>query len=116
MDMDINTYFGALKIGLKPYLESLKSFQFSYFNPLFWVFIFILFLILLRIWEIKKSFSYCVLLSLILLATTELETWLAGIWTKSGETFDPLLIRILTFLVIVIISIYYATIKEIMAR
>ncbi len=113
MEMDINTYFDALKMGLKPYFESLKSFQFSYFNPLFWVFLFLLFLILLRVWEIKKSFSYCVILSLVLLATTELESYLIDIWSKSGEIFDPSPIRILAFFIIVIISIYYTTIKEI---
>lgn len=113
METDIHTYLDALRIGLKPDFESIKSFQFSYFNPLFWVFLLILFLILLRIWEIKKSFSYCILLSVILLTTTKVENYLIDIWAKSGEIFDPVPIRILTFFIIVIISIYYATIKEI---
>ena len=107
IDIDLQ----ALKEALIPYLDSLKSFNFSYLNPLFWVFIFVLFLILLRFWQAKKSFSFCLITSIILLASTKLEGFLANKLTTSIETFDPLLIRIISCFIIVIIGLYYAVMK-----
>ena len=110
--MEIDVDFNALKETLIPYLDSLKNFNFSFLNPLFWVFILALFLILLRFWQTKKSFSFCLTITIILLATTKLEELLADKLTTPTETFDPLLIRILSCFIILAIGLYYAVIKE----
>ena len=107
-----NIDFNALKEALIPYLDNLRNFNFSFLNPLFWIFIFLLFLILLKFWQAKKAFSFCLIITIILLATTKLEGLLADKLTTSRETFDPLLIRILSAFIIMIIGFYYAVMKE----
>ena len=104
--------FTALKKAMIPYLDSLKDFNFSYLNPLFWVGVFVLFLLLLRFWHAKKSFSFCLLIAAILLTTTKLEIFMADKLTTSTETFDPLLIRVLSGFIIMIIGFYYAVMKD----
>jgi len=110
--MGIDIDFDALKEALIPYLDSLKNFNFSFLNPLFWVFIFVLFLILLRFWQTKKSFSFCLTIAIILLATTKLEGLLADKLTTPTETFDPILIRVSSCFIITVVGLYYAVIKE----
>jgi len=107
-----NIDFNALKEVLITYLVSLENFNFSFLNPLFWIFIFLLFLILLRFWQAKKSFSFCLIIAIILLATTKLEGLLADKLTTSREAFDPLLIRVLSGFIIMIIGFYYTVMKE----
>ncbi|MDP2923861.1 MAG: hypothetical protein Q8O30_09135 [Candidatus Omnitrophota bacterium] len=103
---------GALKANFLPYLNSLGHFRFSFLNPLFWIFLLVLFLMLLRFWYARKSFSFCLIVAIILLATTGLEDFIAGILAKNGEGFDPVIIRVLSLIVISIISLYYFFIRE----
>lgn len=86
--------FDAMKSAMLSYAESLKDFHFSPTNPLFWVFLAVLFFILLRFWRPKKTLSFCLITGLILLATTKIETLIAGMAAGSGTAFDPFLIRV----------------------
>lgn len=101
-----------LKAAIEPYLESLMNFQFSVSNPLFWILLLVLFLILLRFWDIRKSFSFCCIVAVLLLATTKAEVLIAGFVIKSSGTFDPFLIRTIPIIVLSFILIYYIFIKE----
>lgn len=102
----------ALKAFFLSGLNSLGQFRFSFLNPLFWIFLLLLFLILLKFWYAKKSFSFCLIVAIILLATSRLEDFIAGILAKSKEGFDPIGIRALSILTILIISLYYFFIRE----
>ncbi len=108
MSIDI----GALKAIFLPYLNSLGHFRFSFLNPLFWIFLLVLFLMLLRFWYARKSFSFCLIVAIILLVTTRLEDFMVSILAKNGEGFDPLIIRVLSIVAILIISLYYFFIRE----
>lgn len=109
--MDI--YLDALKAGLSSHLKSLQNFDFSFFNPLFWIFLLILFLVLLRFWETKKSFSFCFTIGVVLLATTEMERYVTDLFTRPGETLDLFVIRISSLLLISVISLYYLFLKDV---
>ena len=108
----MNIDFVTLKKILLSYLNSLKQFHFDFLNPLFWIFLFVLFLILARLWYTKKSFSFCLIIAIILLATTKLENLIKNFFFKSGESFDTTIIRALSALFILLISMYYFIIRE----
>jgi len=107
--MDISTYFEmeTLKTIFSPYYQSLKNFQFLFYNPLFWVFLLILFFILLRFWESGKAFSFCLIIAGVLLGLTRLESFLTTLLAKHGASFDPLPLRILSIVIIVVVSVCY---------
>jgi len=97
---------------LLPHFEALKRFQFTYDNPIFWAGLVLIFLILAWFWGWRKSFSFCLLTGLILLGTTKLEIIITEMVVKSGETFDPFIVRAGSLFVITIISVYYLFLKD----
>ena len=109
--MDMKIDIKEIKTILGPYLESLQHFQFSVFNPLFWVSMLALFLILWRLWDIKKSFSFSWVVAIILLATSYAEGFIAGLIIKHGGTFEPFLFRIIPVFLIGFMLIYYIFMK-----
>lgn len=100
----------ALKESFIPYLDSLKGFHFSFLNPLFWLFLFILFLILRVFWYLEKSFYFCAMLAIILLATSKIENYMTI--AIFGEDLTTLLIRILALFVILMMFLYYAFLRD----
>lgn len=106
-----NIDFKTLKITILLYLKELRNFHFSLFNPLFWVFLLILFLILSRAWGYRKSFSYCSILAIVLLVTTMLENSLASTLAKS-EVFDATVLKIISIFVISMVTLYYFFIRS----
>lgn len=105
--MDFNT----LKIKILPYIAELRNFHFSLFNPLFWISLLVLFLILLRFWDIRKSCSFCFVISILLLVTSKTQSFISDIVTKSGFTFDPIFIRMIFFFILSFVLLYYIFIK-----
>ncbi len=47
-----------LKKMLSSHLDKLRDFHFSFSNPLFWLGIVIVFLVMLRFWHLRKSLSF----------------------------------------------------------
>jgi len=107
--MNIDVYVGTLKEIFLTHLETLKDFYFSVSNPLFWIFFVICFLILSRFCGARKSFSFCTIVAIILLAYSKLE----GIAAHRLGVSDPFLIRGLVLFIIAVIFIYYFFIKDI---
>lgn len=104
-DIDIE----ALKKYLLPHLEELKDFEFSYLNPLFWVSLFVIFLILSRFWgERRKAFSFSVISGLILLGMTKTEVYFS---TLFGDSLVPFLVRMISLFIASIVFLYYVFIK-----
>ncbi len=100
----------ALKEFLIPYLDSLKGFHFSFLNPLFWIFLFILFLILRVLWYPEKSFYFCAILAVILLGASKIENCMTiGIF---GEDLTLILVRILALFLILMLFLYYAFVRD----
>lgn len=106
-----NIDFNTLKTAFLPYFNELTKFHFSLFNPLFWVFLLILFLISSRSWGYRKSFSYYSILAIVLLTTTMLENSLASTLAKS-EVFDATVLRIISIFVILMVTLYYFFIRS----
>lgn len=107
MEIDID----AIKKTLEPHLEALKNFQFSVFNPLFWIALLILFLILSRRWDARKSFGFCSVVAILLLVTSQAESFVANFVVRSAGVFDPIIIRIISTIIFCFISIYYIFMK-----
>jgi len=97
---------------LLPHFETLKRFQFTYDNPLFWAGLVLIFLILAWFWGWRKSFSFCFLTGLILLGNTKLEAVVTEMVAKSWEIFDPFILRAASLFVITIILVYYLFLKD----
>jgi len=104
--------FEVMRQGLQPHLESLRNYNFSYQNPLFWAFLFVIFLVLTKPWGAKKAFAFSLILGAILLPTTAFEKMFLRTMIKPGETFDPTIIRIISGVVIAFTVLYFALIKE----
>jgi hypothetical protein len=111
MKIDVSGIKTRIEPYLEPHMESLRNFQFSIANPLFWAYLFILFLILLKFWGIKKSFSFCAVTAIILAATTRIENFVLGLFAQAREPFDPIIIRALSAGIIFVILIYYIFLK-----
>ncbi|NQV03896.1 MAG: hypothetical protein HQ532_00195 [Candidatus Omnitrophica bacterium] len=100
----------ALKESFIPYLDSLKGFHFSFLNPLFWIFLFILLLILRVFWYLEKSFYFCAMLAIILLTASKVENCMTiGIF---GEDLTLLLVRIVALFLILMMFLYYAFVRD----
>lgn len=108
----MNIDFQAIKRFFTPYFQDLNSFEFSVLNPLFWVLMVLIFLLLLRIWEARKSLSFCVIVGAILLASTKLKDVIATQMYKHGATVDTALIKIVSVFIIGFVSIIYFFLKE----
>ena len=91
---------------------SICRFQFTVGNPVFWVGLCVLILLLSRFWDIKKSFSFGVVVGVVLLAATRIEFSLAATMEKAGEPFDPIVVRLLSVVVICLVVLYYVFIKS----
>lgn len=89
------------------YLKPLENFEFYFFNPLFWIILFLLFLLLLRVWQAKKSFQFCLLLAFILLCTTEIESRSAALFSSSELLFDAAIIKLVSIFVIIMLLMFY---------
>jgi len=96
---------------LAPYFDDIKNFQFTVANPLFWAFIFATFLIFLKLWTFRKALSFCVILVVLLLATTKIENIVLADFNKSDDLFYPFAIRLISALFISLAFIYYAFLK-----
>lgn len=93
------------------YFYELVRFNFSVANPVFWLLFLISLLILLKLWKIKKAFSFCFVIALILLAATKVENYIVEFFKRNKEQFDPVLIRITCVIIILAVSLYYFFIR-----
>ena len=106
----ISEGFNVLKQISAPYLAELKNFHFSVRNPLLWIFFVLAWVILAVRWNYKKAFSYCLMITVVLLATTQIEKIIVRS-LDDNALIDFTLPKIICGLVIVFISIYYFMIR-----
>lgn len=102
--------FKTFKTTALSYFNELRNFHFSLFNPLLWVIFCAVFLLLLRQWGHKKSFSFCSTITALLLFTTWLENSISSKLAAS-EIFDFTIIKLICLFVIMLISLYYFFIR-----
>jgi hypothetical protein len=100
-----------LKMVLDEGWKSLQRFEFLFFNPLFWCIIFLLFIVLHRLWVTRHAFSFSLMTALILLFVTEIEHRFSLVFAKAGETFDPSLMRLVAFASLAVIFLIYTFIR-----
>jgi hypothetical protein len=96
-----------LKTVFMTNLGTLKDFHFTFYNPVFWLFMLVLFLSLLRIWPAKKSFSFTSIISIILLLTTEAERYFAEMLPQPPGTPDLGIVRIISIAIMGIVTLVY---------
>jgi hypothetical protein len=108
----MNINFDSLKTTFLIQFDSLKNFHFSLFNAVFWIFLFILFLILLRFWGIKKALYFCLTLAALLLAATLLENFMMKTMTRLGGTFDASITRLLSIIIMLFTFLFFVFIKQ----
>jgi hypothetical protein len=104
--------FEAVVKSLEPYYNSLKNYEFSYLNPLFWAGLLLLFIVVSRFWELKKSFSYCLWIGIILLVTSKLEVVFANLFSLPGASADTTLIKFVSAFVVAMLSIFYIFVRQ----
>jgi len=112
--MDTNLYVDALKTTFLPYVKSIHDLHFCYDNPLLWLAFLVVFLILLigMSWDTGKAFFFCLIITLILLGTTWFEGYIAGIFMKPVESFDPFIIRVLSLMMIAGAILYFLLVDD----
>ena len=112
--MDMSVEIESLKTTFLPYIKSVQDLHFHYSNPLIWVFFMIVFLILVwfRSWSYGKAFSFCLVISLILLGMTWMEKSIRGAFVAPGESFDPFIIRVVSFVAMLSAVLYFAFIDN----
>jgi len=108
---NLNIDWQILTRKFSEYFSELIRFNFSVVNPVFWLFFLIVLLILVKSWKIKKAFSFCFVIALILVAETQVENHVMDFFRRNREQFDPLLIRISCVVIILAVSLYYFFIR-----
>lgn len=109
--LDMYIDLEALKAVLISDFESLYRFNFSCLNPVFWLVILILYIILRRFWEAKSAFTFLLLTAVILLLTSAFEGRIAFAMAAGGEQLDPGLIRLITLLIIGVLFLAYTFLR-----
>ncbi len=97
------------KIG--PDIKNLQNFRFYFSNPILWLIILTALLILSRTWGLRKAFSYCLTVSIILFSTTRIIVHLNLPIDGAGITYADI-IKFLAVTLIVLISVYYFLMKN----
>lgn len=108
--LDMN--FATIKELIGPYWKSLGAFQFNYYNPLFWAMLVLVFFVAVNFWGTKKALSFCIISAVLLLLTTQIEKFFVNLVSKTGEVFDPIILRAISFLIILVIGLYYSWVRE----
>jgi len=108
----INLFFENLKKDFIANFNLLRDFHFTFDNLVFWLFIFLLFLVLLEIWNLRNTFSFTVIVTAILLFTTKAESYLTVLFARSGESFDPFLMRVIVSVFISFLAFLYLFIRK----
>jgi hypothetical protein len=92
---------------VNPYILELLKFQFKVTNPVFWLLWFVIFLSLSHLWSTKKAIQFCLIIALLLLAYTHIETQLRAMTISSGDTFEAAFVRIIPCVTIAIVIISF---------
>ncbi|MBN3040241.1 MAG: hypothetical protein JW867_03865 [Candidatus Omnitrophica bacterium] len=92
-------------------LDKIINFEFNFDNVVMWTIFILVFFILLRFWDVKKSLSYCLVNALVLLASTKIENIFETKLAVPGEAFDPIAVRIVTVVALMLVGLYYGFIK-----
>ena len=106
MDILMKLDFEAFRQRFLFYLKPLENFEFSFFNPIFWLSLLLLLLILLQIWPAKKSFHFCLLLAFILLCTTEIESRFVASF-PTNQLFDAVTIKLISSFAVMLLFLLY---------
>jgi cation transport ATPase len=76
-------------------------------NPVFWLFMALLFLILLKIWVAKKAFIFTVLIAIILLLTTLAEERFIHLLSPTNESLNLWLVRFMAVVIVACLSFLF---------
>ena len=95
----------------QPYLENILRFRFEISDPVFWLFILIIFFLSVRMWGNKRALSFSLVLAATLVINTYAEDFVAGVLYRPDDLFR-FIVRGITILFIVIIGIYYTFLKS----
>jgi hypothetical protein len=68
-------------------------------------------LALLKFWRIKKSFSFCSTVAIILLLETKVENYVVNFFKNGGEAFPGVTLRIMAIVMILAVLLYYSFVK-----
>lgn len=96
---------------IQPHLEALQGYHFSFLNPLFDLAILLTFLFLWGKWGAKKSFSYCLIVALLLFFSSRI----VDLFPAAGNTpalTTPDIIKLVSVFAICLVTIYYTMIKR----
>ncbi len=96
---------------IQPDIQEMQNFRFYFSNPIFGLLILTTFLILSRSWGLKKSFSYCFVISSILYLTTKITIHLNLPIEGSAVTYADI-VKFISIFIITLISIYYFFIRN----
>lgn len=95
----------------EPYLERILRFRFEISDPVFWVFILIIFLLSVRMWGKKKALSFSLVVAATLVINTYAEDFVAQVLYRPDDLFR-FIVRGITILFIATIGIYYTFLKS----
>jgi len=107
MDPEVNAFRSVLESGYR----NLLDFQFQFFNPIFWVGVFLLFIILCKFWVPKRALSFAITTAIILLFLTELELRMGQVFVSAGESFEPTPVRLVALAAIGIEFLLFTFLK-----
>lgn len=89
-------------------INEIRQLEFYPTNPVFWIAMLVLFLLLSTAWIDRKALQFCILAGAALLLLTFLEDYLPTVVGEPGEPFDTSALRLIWFFGIAVLFIMHA--------
>ncbi len=96
---------------IEPDIQDIQNLRFYFSNPVYGLLILTSFVVLYRLWGIKKSFSYCLVVSSLLYLMTKITSQANLYIDGSGISYADI-IKFIFIFSLTLISIYYFLMKN----
>ena len=103
--------FEQISETLQPYLANILRFRFEVFDPVFWLFILIIFYFSVKLWGNKRALSFSLVVAATLVVNTYAEDFISQFLYRPDDLFR-FIVRGITILFLVTISLYHAFLKS----
>ena len=103
--------FEDIYLWFEPHVSKILRFEFGIADPVFWVFILLIFLVSVRMWGAKKALSFSLATAAALVINTFVEDYVSRVLYRPDDLFR-FIIRGVTILLIAVIGIYYTFLKS----
>lgn len=95
-----------------PFLKKLAPLKPYILNPLFIIPLCVICAVLVRAWGLKKTVLFSLVVGILAIVSVKIELIVGDMVAKTGERFDPFIIRTIAAVILCFILVYFILIKS----